>query len=505
VLLPEDEQRTLAACAVFRGGFTKDAAAAVLGEESAERALDRLLRLRDRSLIGSRDGGDGSVRLFLLGAVHEYAEAKLGALPEGRTWLERHAAHYGSALYAPVPRVDAAHVARIEKEAENLLAAAERGIEGDDVPVEAAIVALIALEPAVVARGALGTFHTLLDRAVGLTEQADKGAEGAKPQSICTPALACRVRQIRARLDATSGRLLRAREDLERCLSQAEEAGEAALRGSVYLDLGVTHHFGRDLPAARACYEKALVLLREAGDLGSEGRCVGNLGALHHDQGALSLAARSYAHAIALLEQSGEVPRRANFIGNLALLEQELGRLSDARQLYQRALALLESLRNARLLGITLGNFALLELEAANPGAALELAERSLRLLSDGGDARSEALACARHGVALSVLGRLGDAEVALSRAERLLPSADSLTREVVSLARAFADVAWAKEARTRGNGSGADELALARERIERSQTALPGDRSPRDRSDDVRSLLRIIAPLFEECAAPAR
>jgi predicted ATPase len=492
LLLSEDEQRALSACAVFRGGFTVDAATAVLGAQTSEDALAPLLRLREQSLLLSRDEGDGKVRLFLSGAVHDYALEKLSEHGESAAWFARHGAHYAARFFAERGRVDAVHLSLVEREAENLLAAAERGLEGDGVAIADAARGLVALEPAVFARGAVSAFAALLDRAVDIAD--------ASTSALSDPTVTIPVRQIRARLDAVSGRLGRARHDLEKSLEESQRIADDPLRGAVLLDLGVVHHFEQDLPAARARYEAALPLLRQANDAASEGRCVGNLGALQHDEGAFSLAARSYRHAIALLESVGESPRRANFITNLALLEHELDRLESARRLYEQALSLLESLRNARLLGIALGNFALLEIELGNRADALELCERSSRLLAGLADTRSEALAAARQGVVLSLSERLGEAEMALSRAEHL--ASGTVTAEVVACARAFLDIGWARAARDAAELL--ECLQLARARLERASVAQGGERPLRERSDDVRLLLRIALPLLE-ALTPAR
>lgn len=97
-VLTAAEQRTLRRLAVFRGGFTLDAAAAIAadGDDGAE-AADMIIELGAKSLVSMH--GDSPARHRLLDLTRDYAYAKLadsGELPRMR---ERHArwlcAHMG--------------------------------------------------------------------------------------------------------------------------------------------------------------------------------------------------------------------------------------------------------------------------------------------------------------------------------------------------------------------------------------------------------------------------
>lgn len=80
------ERMALAGCAIFRGGFTRTAAARVLGLD-----VRLLTALLERSLI-RRQGN----RFELHPLVQQYAAEKLEAYAEADTWRELHAAHYTS-------------------------------------------------------------------------------------------------------------------------------------------------------------------------------------------------------------------------------------------------------------------------------------------------------------------------------------------------------------------------------------------------------------------------
>lgn len=88
-LLAERERRILADLAVFRGGFTAEAAGEVAGA-----TLRDLLRLVDRSLLQR----EGEGRYGMQDLLHSYAAERLAAEPEARDAArDRHAAYYGRA------------------------------------------------------------------------------------------------------------------------------------------------------------------------------------------------------------------------------------------------------------------------------------------------------------------------------------------------------------------------------------------------------------------------
>jgi predicted ATPase len=82
--LGDDEREALAQCAVFHGGFTVDAAEAVVKTSNAGATVLGLVQaLRDNALLRSWTlGSSGEVRLSMFAAVHEFAWEKLRERPE---------------------------------------------------------------------------------------------------------------------------------------------------------------------------------------------------------------------------------------------------------------------------------------------------------------------------------------------------------------------------------------------------------------------------------------
>jgi tetratricopeptide (TPR) repeat protein len=484
-LLSEDERHALAQCAVFRGGFTVPAAEAVV--RTAGDTLALLQALRDHSLLTHRPSvGAGEPRLAMPAPVRDLAWEKL-RLAGTEDVLARHAAYFGQ-LHAWLSAPSGEALGRAERDADNLFAAAEFSLSDDAGDPAMALLPLMALEPAVVPRGATASYFALLDRAL---ERLGLPLEAEAP--------AARLRQIRARFDGPAGRTARARADLALCLEAARRRGDADREGMVLLDLAVIHHLERDLTAAQHLYDEALAKLQPQGDPWAVGRCLGNLGALAHDQGRLADAASLYRQAIELLARAGDIRQQATFVGNLGALEQEIGDPEVARGLFERALALLEPIRDARLIAITLGNLGALELERGDAAHAVGLHERAHALLEGSGDVASRALGFARLAASLALAGRPAIAAARLAQAERMALGAGTTPAEMVALARAFVDVAAGREATQGGRTDAASaSFASAAERVRRATEVRDEAGTPLlDHSDDLRWALRVLLPLL--------
>src|SRR5262249_23951568 len=82
-LLDDDERSAIVQCAIFRGGFSLEAAEAIVefpGKGATRSVLDVLQALREKSLL-SREGTD-ETRFGLALTIRSYAEEKLALEPE---------------------------------------------------------------------------------------------------------------------------------------------------------------------------------------------------------------------------------------------------------------------------------------------------------------------------------------------------------------------------------------------------------------------------------------
>ncbi|MEV4709318.1 BTAD domain-containing putative transcriptional regulator [Actinoplanes sp. NPDC049316] len=147
-LLPEGERRLLRRLAVFRGGWTLEAAEQVCGFGDSEPAgvADQLFRLVDRSLV-SADPGTGRFRLLV--TIREYAATKLREAGEEDGCRARHLAYYIAVAeqYGPLVRFTGPAWDLLAEEQDNLRAAVEFCVERTSEPPEPGLRLAAALVP----------------------------------------------------------------------------------------------------------------------------------------------------------------------------------------------------------------------------------------------------------------------------------------------------------------------------------------------------------------------
>lgn len=470
-LLPDDERVALARCSVFAASFSLDAASSVLDGLPAP-AVDLLQALRDKSMLRLSPAQDGASapRFTLYEAVRELAAEKLTQMPgeaalAARLFTEHHLAE-GEALAARFAKTgDVAAIAALVREAPHLSAIAARAAGGAPAPIDA-LRALVAMDPAVTARGGAAAHASMLDQALAAAECA-----GA------APLLFARGLGARGRARMLCGGADEAERDLERALSLAVVSGDRALEAELLADLGVLAHRRADLPRALGLYERALAVDRAAGGTRTEGRVLGNLGAAHHDAHRHGQAIEHYERALSILAMTGDRRMLGIVSTNLGTLEQEQGATSAARRRFERAAALLGEAGDLRLLGITLTSLGLLHHEEGRLEEARFCHEQALQKLSVAGDQRSLGLAFVRLGALLGSQGQL-----------------DALVQAATDLAHGLLDLTAARRAQDeRRPDAAAAHLARAVARAEQAREGGPGRPSAAERSDDVRTLLRIL------------
>lgn len=173
-LLTPWEQTALAQCAVFRGGFTLDAAESVIdlgASPDAPWTLDVIHALRRKSLLRS-EPGQAEARLGLYETVLAYATEKLGTGEARRAVELRHGRYYAevaedSAAHLRLPD-DIAAIQRLRAELDNVLAAHERLLAVDPA---VAIRAIASISPALEIFGPAPRYLEMIDAAVEAAER----------------------------------------------------------------------------------------------------------------------------------------------------------------------------------------------------------------------------------------------------------------------------------------------------------------------------------------------
>jgi non-specific serine/threonine protein kinase len=123
-----DEQRWLQCLSVFAGGWTLEAAAAVVGERGDEgEALERLERLVDLSLVVVERSAPAELRYGMLETVRQYAQDRLVESGSTDAARSRHLAYFLAFSERARPNLYAREakswLARVDRELSNLLAA----------------------------------------------------------------------------------------------------------------------------------------------------------------------------------------------------------------------------------------------------------------------------------------------------------------------------------------------------------------------------------------------
>ncbi|MEM7159114.1 MAG: tetratricopeptide repeat protein [Myxococcota bacterium] len=489
-LLDPVQQAVLAQCTVFRGGFTAEAARAVLVAPEGKRPpLAVLKALRDKSLLrrDEPDEGAGLPRFSLLDAVREFAAERFENAEAAEQARARHAAWYLDAAERWVAEVEteqgpkALHSLALERG--NLLATHEHAMQQAATDAEAAERALrsvLALDTVASIRGSFAAHLELLEQTLSRTQ-------------AHAVAVAVRVRVLRARAKARlmHGQSAAAQEDFDEALERAEAEGDAALEAEVLADRGVFHHQRREVERAQALYDQALQRARAAKALAVEGRVLGNLGALRHDRHELDDARKIYDDALEVLRRVGNLRLEAIHVCNLGTLELERGEGDRARGHFEASQQLLEPLGDRRLLAIVRGNQGTLEHMQGRLEDARQCHEDALAILREVGDRRSEALSLSRLGRAWAELGWVEDAQGCLAAAGRLVGRfPDAMVSATVELDRGFVELAEARNSEPEPRDA---LLQKARDRIAQVSRAEADSPAWIERSDDIRFAVHLL------------
>ncbi len=487
-LLTHDEQRALAQCAVFRGGFTPAAAMRVLdpGDE-APPTLDVIQSLRNKSLLRSYQTSRGEVRLSLYESVREFAAEKLGELGETAAIEARHQEFFLDVATRLADRgVNGLRL--LTAELDNLMSIANRTLKGPNPSsgdATLALRALVAAGPVYAVRGPIALYLAWLDKAL-------KAADGAGGVPTATRA---RALQARGRAQPQRGRAADGLLDLAAALEAARGTGERSMEGTILADMGVLHHHLRDMEKARKSYEQALAIHRGLGERRAVGRALGNLGALNHDLKSFEEALGHYQRALGIFRETADKRAEGLFLTNIGLLHQEQGDSIDAEKHFTQALELLAEVGDRRLEAITLGSLGALQHESGRLEPARAAHQEALVRIREFGDRRSEGLCLTRLGAVLAEEGRVHEATERFAAAEELLAqAADPIALEVVSVSRGFLDVANALLCRSAGDEEEmAAHVRQARSRVARARAGGIDKPAPAEVNDDIRVAIRIL------------
>jgi predicted ATPase len=289
-LLDETERTLFRRLSVFSGGWTIEAAEAVVTE--AEPGLDTLEvlgSLVDKSLV-RRSPAPDPIRFGMLETIREYGLEHLEAAGEAAATRERHASHFLSVAEAAEPQLRGLERKRWLDELE---------LDHDNLRA--------------VVRWAIDTGHAK----VGL-------------------------RMVRAlwRFWHLHGHLAEARSWTEEVLAIPGASERTAERAGALTALGGVAYWQEDLPVTRRAYEEALEIARELGDRSAEAEGVYNLAYPPAYEGDMSSTVTLVKEARKLFEEVGILRGVADTMWLLAIVARLRGDTTEARRLVEDSLRL---------------------------------------------------------------------------------------------------------------------------------------------------------------------
>jgi predicted ATPase len=487
-LLTEWERAALAQCSAFRGGFTVDAAEAVLDLSAfagSPSVVDAVQALRDKSLLHADAAGSTTdLRLGLYESVLEYATERLGESRQAEAAFARHAAHFlatGEALAERARVGSREDFGRLELELANLRAVHDRATGRR--PMEALRASLILAE--IYRRvGTSDAMTTMLDAAIEAATGAQSGTSADR--SLLADGLLRRAwvhyrfgRPAEARTDAQEGlRLARAAGDVYRealaehrlGLLAWEESGQPLGESLVHLETASRMFASIDRPA-----EESWALTDVAIARGKTGEAVA--------------ARRLLQRAIAVAERAGAEAAAADAGSALGVIALELGLHAEAQSALDAATAAFFRLGDSPSYYMSLVYRGYLHFECGE----VDRAERVYRELLDGRSGvypfvRGQTFAAL--GVLLAGRGAVDDAAAAFDRADAQLAGVGGEWAVSAVVSRGHLDLARARKAATSG-----EDPEPHRERA-RARLAVGAEWATR--SDEVRLALRWLERVLE-------
>ncbi|MGK5684053.1 BTAD domain-containing putative transcriptional regulator [Actinoplanes sp. URMC 104] len=434
-LLAEPERQLLRRLAVFRGGWTLDAAEQVCGPGDV---ADLLFRLVDRSLV-SADPATGRFRL--LETIREYAGAKLREAGEETGVRRRHLAHYTEVAetYGPQVRFVGPAWDLLAGEQDNLRAAVDFCVEHTDEPPETGL----RLAAALVQFWNYGPRFEGVRAITALLERG--GSERARARALQgyaflhvyypTDASRSAARESRAMFEALDDRANVAISDLiiafegqyggdpaehralvHRSRDVLGETDRGWWRGMTYYLEALLDLRSSDFVASVRHWERCLELLGAAGDRMMSSAAEAHLGIALRESGRRDEALALLRQAVADCRARGSLHGLAFALVHLAHTRLDRGEPAGVEAELAEADEVAQRVRNPRNPAWAAWGRARLALSRGDAAAAADGCRRAIDLLADREFPWARARLWATYAEASQAAGR--PAEAARARAE---------------------------------------------------------------------------------------
>ncbi|MCK6509205.1 tetratricopeptide repeat protein [Myxococcota bacterium] len=402
-LLSDAERDAFTQCAIFRGGFTLEAAERILQlDPNAISTIDLIQALRNKSLlyILPNEHPQQNQRLGMYESIREYAKEHFHQSPKRGDVAAMHAAYYlelaESLLHDLHTNNGLSNLRQLLAETENLQAIFDRYVPHDP---NVALRALLVLQPALERKQ---TQDTMLQMVQLVLNQQNK----------VQPALYPRAFRLYAHLCRRLGFLDQANKSLHTAITQAIQHFDPLEEAQARLAQGHLFTQRRLREEAQAAFRSALLFFEQNKQhphlLADTYNALGSLSRQH---GSLEEAEPYHLKALSLQRQYADSNGEAITLGQLGHLYRLQGRYHEAIHVYDLALSLHRAWEDRIGEGITLNNLANIHARQGRLTEAEANYRTSLSLHRAGGDRRGEAIALGQLGNLLLLLGKTDDAE----------------------------------------------------------------------------------------------
>ncbi|MFO7541036.1 MAG: tetratricopeptide repeat protein [Chloroflexota bacterium] len=414
-LLPDRAQTILTQLAVFRGGLTAAAAAAIVGA-----TLSDLGVLVDHSLLRSENG-----RYSLHDLLRHYAAERLAASGKSETLAQAHATFFLDYLNEQAQGESMRQRLAIRAEQANIRAAWETAVQYGDEP------ALLSAAPT------LHNFYSAESRfyegidlfQAALTPDDRRGPADLRravhqpPSPLLQADLWGRV----ARMQTQIGQVKTASQTLEAALNALQQIDDPARQSTLLGYVAITAFYAGEFERAAALAAESLALAQQGGDQDGIAFALTFLGSCHKSLGEYAAAATCFNRAVAAYEQMGDPLGQGMALNNLGNLAQAQGDFVTAQAYYLTCSRLFQEQNHLHGAATTLANAGHLARKMGDLSRAESLLQESLQLKRRQQDGR---------GTAVSLIGL---ADVALAAGDSM--TAQTYLQEGLDLAQKAGDV----------------------------------------------------------------
>lgn len=366
-LLADAEREVLPRLAVFRGGFTRAAAAAVAGANLAV-----LAALIDKALVRTQRG-----RFDVHPLLHAYLAEVLATLPdEPDRSRERHAHYVLGIVERPEGRAPGAAqrawLQDLQVEHANVMAALGWAVEAQDTEVALRLVG--PLQRHWTSRGALREGQGWVDRVLALP--------GADRPSLAL-ATACNTAGSLALLLA---RYPEAEAHYARSRAVARAIGHEGAMARVAIGAGLAASRRGEVAAARRHYQDGLELQRRLANREAVAGLLNNLAVLALDQGDADEAARWLLEGLEEARALGDTYLEGTCRNNLGWAAWLRGDIDQARTWLESGLAACRAVADVAAAATALNNLALVRARHGDREGAVAAAREALTLRTGAAD-----------------------------------------------------------------------------------------------------------------------